>query len=134
MSLLSIAPARTDLPATPARSSPHAESCAATGSETRTPTGVLRLAIAGGGTGGHLVPGLNVCLRALSRREGGRADRESVRELSDVLFLTSGRAVEEPVLAGLGEKLAGVPWERVVLALEPRGGGAPSRTALLLRT
>jgi UDP-N-acetylglucosamine--N-acetylmuramyl-(pentapeptide) pyrophosphoryl-undecaprenol N-acetylglucosamine transferase len=42
--------------------------------------------------------------------------------------------VEEPVLAGFGDKLAGIPWERVVLALEPRGGGAPSRTALLWRT
>jgi UDP-N-acetylglucosamine--N-acetylmuramyl-(pentapeptide) pyrophosphoryl-undecaprenol N-acetylglucosamine transferase len=54
--------------------------------------------------------------------------------LADVLWLTSGRAVEEPVLAGLDDALRGVPWERVVLALEPRGGGAPSRTTLLLRS
>jgi UDP-N-acetylglucosamine--N-acetylmuramyl-(pentapeptide) pyrophosphoryl-undecaprenol N-acetylglucosamine transferase len=42
--------------------------------------------------------------------------------------------VEERVLAGLGDSLGDVPWERVVLALDPRRGGAPSRTILLLRT
>jgi UDP-N-acetylglucosamine--N-acetylmuramyl-(pentapeptide) pyrophosphoryl-undecaprenol N-acetylglucosamine transferase len=54
--------------------------------------------------------------------------------LSDVLWLTSGRPVEDRVLAGIDEKLASVSWERVILALEPRGGGAPSRPALFFRT
>jgi len=80
----------------------------------------LRLAIAGGGTGGHLVPGLNLCRRT----EG----------LADVLWLTSGRKVEDRVLLGIDEQLSGVSWERVVLELEPRGGGAPSRPALLVRS
>lgn len=76
------------------------------------------------------MPGLNVCRGALARTKAN-ADRVV---LADVLWLTSGRAVEEPVLAGLGEMLRAVPWERVVLALEPRGGGAPSRAALVWRT
>ncbi len=75
------------------------------------------------------MPGVNLCLRALAQRDpGGEAD------LADVLWLTTGRAVEERVLAGIDEKLARISWERVVLALEPRGGGAPSRPALLWRT
>jgi hypothetical protein len=80
----------------------------------------LRLAIAGGGTGGHLVPGLNLCRRT--------------EQLDDVLWLTSGRKVEDRVLHGIDERLGHVSWERVVLALEPRGGGAPSRPGLLVRS
>jgi UDP-N-acetylglucosamine--N-acetylmuramyl-(pentapeptide) pyrophosphoryl-undecaprenol N-acetylglucosamine transferase len=85
------------------------------------------LAIAGGGTGGHLVPGVHLCTRALSRHD----ERPT---LSDVLWLTSGRSVEERVLARLDEKLSLVAWERVVLPLERAGGGAPSRPELLLWT
>jgi UDP-N-acetylglucosamine--N-acetylmuramyl-(pentapeptide) pyrophosphoryl-undecaprenol N-acetylglucosamine transferase len=85
----------------------------------------LRLAIAGGGTGGHLVPGVNIGLRAAS----GRAT-----PLVDLLWLSSGRSIEERILGGLGEKIAPVPLARAVLSLEPRGGGAPSRTGLALRT
>jgi len=85
----------------------------------------LRLAIAGGGTGGHLVPGINVCLQA--QAEGAPA-------LADVVWLSSGRSIEERLLGGLEEKIAPVPLERAVLALEPRGGGAPSRAALFFRT
>ncbi len=83
----------------------------------------LRLALAGGGTGGHLVPGLHVLEHAGTR--GGPAD---------LVWFTSGREVEARVLAGLAERLAPTPVERVVLELEPRGGGAPSRTRLVLRT
>jgi len=81
----------------------------------------IRLAIAGGGTGGHLVPGLHLC-------------RSSLADLADVLWLTSGRAVEARVLADLSWKLAGATCERVALDLERQGGGAPSRPALLLRS
>lgn len=86
-------------------------------------TAHLRLALAGGGTGGHLVPGLHVLEHAATR--GG---------LADLVWFTSGREVEERVLARLGERAAPTPVERVVLELEPRGGGAPSRARLVLRT
>lgn len=94
----------------------------------------LRLAFAGGGTGGHLVPGLHVLAAARARGH---------TPLADLVWFTSGRAVEERVLAGLPELVApaqapaGQPRanvERVALVLEPEGGGAPSRSALVLRT
>ena len=80
----------------------------------------LRLAIAGGGTGGHIVPGLHLC-------------RSVISELGDVLWLTSGRAVEARVLADLDAQLAGLASERVALDLEGRKG-APSRPTLLVRS
>jgi UDP-N-acetylglucosamine:LPS N-acetylglucosamine transferase len=67
------------------------------------------------------VPGLHLC-------------RSSLADLEDVLWLTSGRAVEARVLGDLSWKLAGATCERVALDLERKGGGAPSRPALLLRT
>ena len=67
------------------------------------------------------MPGLHLCRSALA-------------DLADVLWLTSGRAVEARVLADLSWKLAGATCERVALDLERKGGGAPSRPALLLRT
>ena len=94
----------------------------------------LRLALAGGGTGGHLVPGLHVLAAARAR---GNAP------LADLVWFTSGRAVEERVLARLPELAQpahaargadDVRVERVALVLEPEGGGAPSRSALVLRT
>ena len=57
---------------------------------------------AGGGTGGHLLPGL-VLAEALARRAGW-----------EPLFVTGRRPVEDRVLAG-------IPWERIGLDLE---GGA----------
>ncbi len=81
----------------------------------------IRLAIAGGGTGGHIVPGLHLCRSALA-------------DLADVLWLTSGRAVEARVLGDLAWKLAGTTCERVALDLERKGGGAPSRPELFLRS
>jgi len=63
-----------------------------------------------------------------------RARSGATAGLEDLLWLSSGREVEDLVLAGFREKLGGVPFERAVLALEPHGGGAPSRPALLLRT
>ena len=72
----------------------------------------MRLAFAGGGTGGHIAPGRRV-LEALDERPAG------------LVWFTSGRAVEDRALAGLEESLAGIPWERVKGALEPPAGGAP---------
>lgn len=81
-----------------------------------------RLAFAGGGTGGHIVPGLH--LLADARARGA--------EPADLVWFTSGRAVEEPAFAGL-DALA-PDCERVVLPLEPAGGGAPSLLQLARRT
>ena len=81
----------------------------------------LRLAFAGGGTGGHLAPGL-----ALVEQLG--VDRE-LPGLAHLTWFLSGRAIEQRVLARLA-----APCSRVVLPLEPRGGGAPSDAGVLLRT
>jgi UDP-N-acetylglucosamine:LPS N-acetylglucosamine transferase len=80
-----------------------------------------RFAFAGGGTGGHIVPGLHLLADARSR---GRAP-------TDLVWFTSGRAVEEPALAGLSELAPAC--ERVVLPLEPAGGGAPGLARLARR-
>jgi len=87
----------------------------------------MRLAFAGGGTGGHVVPGVH--LVECSRRgeaEGGA----SSPPIDDLLWFTSGRAVEERVLAGFEPPC---PFERETLELEPRGGGAPRAAGLALR-
>lgn len=82
----------------------------------------LRIALAGGGTGGHIAPGLHL------------VESTAPGELADLLWFTSGRAVEERVLARL-ERLSGAPpHERVRLDLEPAGGGAPSLARLALRS
>jgi UDP-N-acetylglucosamine--N-acetylmuramyl-(pentapeptide) pyrophosphoryl-undecaprenol N-acetylglucosamine transferase len=83
----------------------------------------LRLAFAGGGTGGHIVPGLHILAAA---REAGVAPL-------DLVWFTSGRAVEDRVLANLEERAGAVPCERVVLPVEPEGGGAPSRLGLAFK-
>ena len=82
----------------------------------------MRLALAGGGTGGHVVPGLHL-LEHLRARGATPVD---------VLWFSAGRAVEERVLAHLSERAGSVPIERVALALE--SGGAPSWLGLALRT
>ena len=81
----------------------------------------LRLAFAGGGTGGHIVPGLHLLGEA----------RTTGRLPTDLVWFTSGRAVEDRVLGGLDELAPGA--ERVVLALEPEGGGAPGLAGLAVR-
>jgi UDP-N-acetylglucosamine:LPS N-acetylglucosamine transferase len=88
----------------------------------------LRLALAGGGTGGHILPGLH--LLAHTRSTSARLPRA----LDDVLWFTSGRAVEDRVMGGSFAEGESTPFERVILQLEPEGGGAPSRSALALRT
>jgi UDP-N-acetylglucosamine:LPS N-acetylglucosamine transferase len=82
----------------------------------------MRLALAGGGTGGHVVPGLHL-LEHL---------RGSGRPPADVLWFTTGRPVEERVFGPVTGRSEGL--ERVPLALEPPGGGAPSLWRLAHRT
>ncbi|MFT5059157.1 MAG: UDP-N-acetylglucosamine--N-acetylmuramyl-(pentapeptide) pyrophosphoryl-undecaprenol N-acetylglucosamine transferase [Planctomycetota bacterium] len=97
-------------------------------STTLTPVGLRpalhRLALAGGGTGGHLVPGLHLLRAALARGEAP----------GKVLWFTSGRSVEKDVLGELGDVLPGVQVEICRLPLEGAAGGAPSQSGLLMRT
>jgi len=90
----------------------------------RVPTSGMRVAFVGGGTGGHVVPGLHLLAAA----------RTSADRPEDLVWFTSGRPVEERVFAGAGALFEGFPSERVVLPLERKGGGAPSRAALVLRS
>ncbi|TDJ77994.1 MAG: UDP-N-acetylglucosamine--N-acetylmuramyl-(pentapeptide) pyrophosphoryl-undecaprenol N-acetylglucosamine transferase [Planctomycetota bacterium] len=83
----------------------------------------LRLAFAGGGTGGHIVPGMHLLDHVLGRGSS----------LADLLWFHSGRAVEERVMHGLAERLGGTPLEKVELAVEA-GRGVPGRMRLAART
>jgi UDP-N-acetylglucosamine--N-acetylmuramyl-(pentapeptide) pyrophosphoryl-undecaprenol N-acetylglucosamine transferase len=83
----------------------------------------VRVAFAGGGTGGHIVPGLHLVEHALITKAGPR--------ITDLLWFTSGRAIEERVLSQLE---APCPFERAILTLEPGGGGAPSMARIARRT
>ncbi|MDP6370567.1 MAG: UDP-N-acetylglucosamine--N-acetylmuramyl-(pentapeptide) pyrophosphoryl-undecaprenol N-acetylglucosamine transferase [Planctomycetota bacterium] len=65
----------------------------------------------------------------LSGQEAGKG----ARELTDVLWLRGGRAVEERVLEDLDRRLAGVPTEVLSLGLERPGGGARSLAGQGLR-
>ncbi|MCP3916314.1 MAG: UDP-N-acetylglucosamine--N-acetylmuramyl-(pentapeptide) pyrophosphoryl-undecaprenol N-acetylglucosamine transferase [bacterium] len=85
--------------------------------------GSVRLAIAGGGTGGHIVPGLHLLDHL----------RASPSLLTDLLWFTSGRAVEANVLAGLAARAPDARVEEVALSIEREGGGAPSPARLTLR-
>jgi len=80
----------------------------------------VRLALAGGGTGGHIVPGLHLLEHAGA-------------EVSDLIWFQTGRAVEARVLHGLEQVVPGGAVERVTLRLEPEGGGAPSLGRLARR-
>ena len=80
----------------------------------------LRVAFAGGGTGGHIVPGRHLLAR------GGV-------DLADVLWFCTGRPVEARAFGGLDVELGRTPLARVALALEPDGGGAPTLKRLAFR-
>lgn len=75
----------------------------------------MRVAFAGGGTGGHIAPG-----RHLLGHVAG--------ELEEVLWFCTGRPVEERAFRGASDV------RRVALELEPEDGGAPSLLRLALRT
>jgi UDP-N-acetylglucosamine--N-acetylmuramyl-(pentapeptide) pyrophosphoryl-undecaprenol N-acetylglucosamine transferase len=83
----------------------------------------LALAIAGGGTGGHVVPGLHL-LDHLRRERA---------ELGPVLWFGAGRTVEDRVFEGARKRLGPLEFERVALELEPPGGGAPSLGRIVRR-
>lgn len=85
----------------------------------------LRLALAGGGTGGHIQPGLHLLAHALAEPEQFG--------VADVLWFQTGRAVEERAFGDF-EARAAWPVERVPLRLEPEGGGAPSLAHLARHT
>lgn len=80
----------------------------------------IRLALAGGGTGGHVHPGLHL----LDHLAGSG-------EVEDVLWLQAGRAVEDCAFEGVQLE---APVQRVVLRLEPDGGGAPTLPRLMVHT
>ena len=82
-----------------------------------------RWAFAGGGTGGHIVPGLHLL---------AHLDARGV-ELEDLVWFTSGRAVEERVFEEGTAEGPRPGLARVPLPLEPQGGGAPSLARLAAR-
>lgn len=76
----------------------------------------MKLVIAGGGTGGHLYPGIAVA--------------ERVSELGiDVLFMVSGRGIEKEVLSKLGYKFV----EQDVTAFKGEGLGGKLKALLKLK-
>jgi UDP-N-acetylglucosamine--N-acetylmuramyl-(pentapeptide) pyrophosphoryl-undecaprenol N-acetylglucosamine transferase len=80
----------------------------------------LRLALAGGGTGGHVLPGRHLVEHA-----------RACGELGDLLWFQTGRAVEDSAMQGFD---AGTGFERRTLRLEPAHGGAPGLGRLALLT
>jgi UDP-N-acetylglucosamine:LPS N-acetylglucosamine transferase len=87
------------------------------------PASALRLALAGGGTGGHVLPGVHLIEHGLLA--GG---------VGDLVWFQTGRAVEETAMGGFAQILGETAFERSVLHLEPEGGGAPSLSRLALLT
>ena len=83
----------------------------------------VRLALAGGGTGGHILPGANLCAHAAA-----------AGELADLVWFQTGRSVEVTAMQGFERRIEGVQFERSVLKLEPSGGGAPSPLELSLKS
>ena len=83
----------------------------------------LRLALAGGGTGGHVVPGTHL-LRHL----------KGAGELESLVWFGAGRTAERRALAGIADHLdAEVSFTKVDLPLESPAGGAPRFRDLAVR-
>ncbi len=98
----------------------HGEAGAAPESDRRVG---LRLALAGGGTGGHVVPGTHL-LRHL-KGSGG---------LDSLLWFGAGRTAERRALDGVEAHLdAEVSFTKVDLPLESPAGGAPRLRDLAIR-
>ncbi len=102
----------------------------------------LRLAIAGGGTGGHVVPGLHLLDHLQAGLQGhGEAGEAGAGdpgagepvELEDLLWFHSGRRAEDRCLAELDAHPSAPRLERMVLEIEPDGGGAPNLRRLSRR-
>ncbi len=85
------------------------------GTEDRKSNG-LRVIIAGGGTGGHLFPGLAVAKELLNRYPG-----------SEIFFVTAGREMETNILADAGFQRATVAVEGV------KGRGWPEALKAMLK-
>ncbi|MEZ6014097.1 MAG: UDP-N-acetylglucosamine--N-acetylmuramyl-(pentapeptide) pyrophosphoryl-undecaprenol N-acetylglucosamine transferase [Planctomycetota bacterium] len=83
----------------------------------------LRLAIAGGGTGGHVVPGRHL-LDVL---------HAAGHQLQDLVWFHGGRAAEERCLREIDQHPALAAFERLVLPIEPEAGGAPTLARLSRR-
>ncbi len=102
----------------------------------------LRLAIAGGGTGGHVVPGLHLLdhlqaglqdPRELAAAGVPDAEGSGAVQLEDLLWFHSGRRAEDRCLAELDAHPSAPRLERMVLEIEPEGGGAPNLRRLSRR-
>jgi len=76
----------------------------------------MRLAVAGGGTGGHVVPGRHLLDLLAAHGQG----------LADLVWFHGGRPAEERCLRELDRHAAAPVFERTVLPIEPEEGGAPS--------
>ncbi|MDP2724925.1 MAG: glycosyltransferase, partial [Syntrophales bacterium] len=75
----------------------------------------MKIIIAGGGTGGHLFPGIAIAEEFLKRGE------------ADVLFVGAGRSLEKDVLCRLGFSFRTIPIEGF------RGRGAVGLMNVLLK-
>jgi UDP-N-acetylglucosamine--N-acetylmuramyl-(pentapeptide) pyrophosphoryl-undecaprenol N-acetylglucosamine transferase len=62
----------------------------------------MRVIIAGGGTGGHIFPGIAVAMEVLKRYPG-----------SDILFITGGRQIENELLQNTGIKRVAITVEGI---------------------
>jgi len=76
----------------------------------------LGMVIAGGGTGGHLFPGIAVAEEFLRRDPGNR-----------ILFIGTERGLEKPILGSLGLPLRTIPVEGIKGRGPARAAGASSR-------
>lgn len=83
----------------------------------------LRLAIAGGGTGGHVVPGRH--LLDVLHAAGG--------SLADLVWFHGARPAEERCLRDVDGHPAAPSFERAALPVEPEVGGAPTLGLLTRR-